>query len=198
MAKLYELSDSFEQLFNQFDAINDYDFDTDADGNPIDREGNIIENPEAYKAAMLEAWFDTLEGIEGEFEDKAENIACYIKSLQSDIDDMDNEEKILKARMNAKKNRLEAIKKYLKNSMLQINLLKIDKPRARLSIRNNAECLVVDDEKAFIEWAERSGNDSLLTYKAPEIRKTDTKKLVQSGREIPNVHLERSQSLIIK
>lgn len=198
MAKLYELSDSFEQLFNQFDAINDYDFDTDADGNPIDCEGNIIENPEAYKAAMLEAWFDTLEGIEGEFEDKAENIACYIKSLQSDIDDMDNEEKILKARMNAKKNRLEAIKKYLKNSMLQINLLKIDKPRARLSIRNNAESLVVDDEKAFIEWAERSGNGSLLTYKAPEIRKTDTKKLVQSGREIPNVHLERSQSLIIK
>ena len=198
MAKLYELSDSFEQLFNRFNAINDYEFDTDADGKPIDDDGNVIENPEAYKAAMLEAWFDTLEGIEGEFEEKAENIACYIKELQSDVDDLDKEEKALKTRKEAKKNKLEAMKKYLKDKMLQINLLKIDKPRAKLSVRNNAESLVVDDEKAFIEWAVRSGKDFLLKYSEPEIRKTDTKKLVQNGETIPNVHLERSKSLIIK
>lgn len=198
MAKLYELSDSFEQLFNQFDAINDYDFDTDADGNPIDSSGEIIANPDEYKKTMLEVWFDTLEGIEGEFEEKAENIACYIKELQLDVDGLDKEEKALKTRKEAKKNKLEAMKKYLKDKMLQINLLKIDKPRAKLSVKNNAESLVVDDEKAFIEWAERSGKNFLLKYSEPEIRKTDTKKLVQNGADIPNVHLERSKSLIIK
>ena len=31
-----------------------------------------------------EAVSDTLESLDGEFEDKADNIACYIKSLLSD------------------------------------------------------------------------------------------------------------------
>lgn len=198
MAKLYEISNIFSELFNKFDEINEMEFDTNADGNPIDSSGEIIANPDEYKKTMLEAWFDTLEGIEGEFEEKAENIACYIKELQSDVDDLDKEEKALKTRKEAKKNKLEAMKKYLKDKMLQINLLKIDKPRAKLSVRNNAESLVVDDEKAFIEWAVRSGKDFLLKYSEPEIRKTDTKKLVQNGETIPNVHLERSKSLIIK
>lgn len=198
MAKLYEISNIFSELFNKFDEINEMEFDTDADGNPVDSSGEIIANPDEYKKTMLEAWFDTLEGIEGEFEEKAENIACYIKELQLDVDGLDKEEKALKTRKEAKKNKLEAMKKYLKDKMLQINLLKIDKPRAKLSVRNNAESLVVDDEKAFIEWAERSGKNFLLKYSEPEIRKTDTKKLVQNGADIPNVHLERSKSLIIK
>lgn len=197
MSALYELSNDFAELFDQFDAINDYEPNTDADGNYVDDDGNIIADLNIFKQDMLAAWYDTLEGIECEFEAKAENIACYIKSLKAEADDIEAEEKALKLRKEQKRRKLEGLKQYLKNEMARVNRLKIDTPRAKLSIRNNAESLVVDDTEAFIRWAEQE-NDSLLKYSEPEIRKTEVKKLVQAGEEIPNVHLERSQSLIIK
>lgn len=82
--KLYELTESFAELFSQFEDINEYEPDTDADGQPIDGNGDIIEDVEAYKEKMLTAWFDTLEGIEGEFDEKAESIAVYIKQLKAE------------------------------------------------------------------------------------------------------------------
>lgn len=197
MSTLYTLTDNFNELFSRFDELNEWEPDTDADGKPIDEQGNIIPDVEAYKTAMLDAWYDTLEGIEGEFENKAENIACYIKCLKSEADAIEAEEKALKLRKEQKRRKLENLKKYLKGEMESLNRLKIDTPRAKLSIRNNAESLVVDDTSAFISWAEEN-NEDLLKYSDPEIRKTDVKKLIKSGVEIPNVHLELSQSLIVK
>lgn len=54
--KLYELTESFAELFSQFEDINEYEPDTDADGQPIDGNGDIIEDVEAYKEKMLTAW----------------------------------------------------------------------------------------------------------------------------------------------
>ena len=40
--KLYELSTTFADLFDQFDEINTYTPDKDADGNYINDDGEII------------------------------------------------------------------------------------------------------------------------------------------------------------
>ena len=93
--KLYELTEMYSDLFNQFDAINEWEPDTNADGMPIDDDGNIIANVDAYRNKMLTAWFDTLTGIEGEFDEKAESIAIYYKQLLA-------EAKMLKAEKTAK------------------------------------------------------------------------------------------------
>lgn len=45
--KLYELTETFANLFGQFENINDYEPDTNADGQPIDGNGDIIEDVEA-------------------------------------------------------------------------------------------------------------------------------------------------------
>lgn len=79
--KLYELTEMFSDLFSQYDAISEWEPDTNADGMPIDDDGNIIANVDAYSNKMLTAWFDTLTGIEGEFDEKAESIAIYYKQL---------------------------------------------------------------------------------------------------------------------
>lgn len=74
--KLYELSTTFLQLFEQLEEMQEQ------------------ENSES----LQEAWFDTLEGIEGEFENKAENIAIYIKSLLAEAKGIKAEEQALRAR----------------------------------------------------------------------------------------------------
>lgn len=56
MSALYELTSDFTELFNRFDEINDYEPDTDADGNYIDAAGNIIDDVVKYKQDMLDMW----------------------------------------------------------------------------------------------------------------------------------------------
>ena len=195
--KLYKLAEGFNTLFDSFDAINNWEPDTDSNGQPIDDDGNIIENPVLYKVNMLNAWFDTLESIEGEFDMKAENIAVFIKQIKAEADMLKAEEQSLRKRRQTKERQIDSLKTYLLTQMQEIGKSKIDTQKALISLRNNAPSLVVDDELSFIKWAEEN-NDDLLKYSMPEIRKNDVKKAVKAGDEIPFVHMEKSTSVIIK
>lgn len=194
---LYEISNDFAALFNQFEEFNSWEPDTDADGRPIDAEGDLIENVTAYKEALLTAWFDTLEGIKGEFDMKAENVACFIKNLKAEVEMIKNEERALKTRRENKERQFKRLNEYLISCLDKIGCTKIETSKAVVSIRNNAESLVVDDEISFIKWLQEN-NDELLKYSMPEIRKAEVKKLYKTGVQFPFVHTERSRSLIIK
>lgn len=196
--KLYELTESFAELFNQFEDINEYEPDTDADGQPIDGNGDIIEDVEAYKEKMLTAWFDTLEGIEGEFDEKAESIAVYIKQLKAEANILKFEKSAIAKRQSQKEREVEKLAAHLLNAMEAIGRSKVDMPHAVVSIRNNAPSLVIDDEISFVEWAEEHNLAHLLKYSMPEVKKNDVKALCKNGEAIPFVHMESKQSLSIK
>ena len=195
--ELYEITAEFADLFDRFDEIANYTPDTDEYGRYITEEGDIIEDLEAYRQSYLTAWFDTLTSIEGEFNEKAENVAVYIKNLTADINEMKAEEKRLKSRRVSAENQVERMKKYLINSMQAIGVKKISMPRARITLRLNAESVVVENEKALIDWATRH-DETILKYQEPELKKTDIKELLRMGEKIPFAHLERKESVTIK
>lgn len=196
--KLYELSTDFSRLFDDFDAICSYEPEKSESGDYIDDGGSIIEDLAAYRQELQEAWFDTLDGIEQEFEDKAENVAAYIKSLKAEADDLKEEEAALNRRRKVKENQIDRLKDYLLHSMMTINRTKIDTPKAKLSIRNNAESVQFDDENDFITRCELAGADDFLRYKKPEIDKTEVKAALKRGEQIEGARLIRTKSLIIK
>lgn len=196
--KLYELTEMYSDLFNQFDAINEWEPDTNADGMPIDDDGNIIANVDAYRNKMLTAWFDTLTGIEGEFDEKAESIAIYYKQLLAEAKMLKAEKAAIAKRQSQKEKQAESLKTYLFKSMQALGRQKIDMPRAVMSLKKNAPSLVIDDEISFVEWAEEHNLDHLLKYSMPEVKKNDVKALCTKGEEIPFVHMEAKQSLSIK
>lgn len=196
--KLYMLTNNFAELFDNFEAICNYEPEKNEDGQYIDNNGNIIADIDAYKATMQTAWFDTLSGIEEEFEVKAENIATFIKNCQAESDELKKEEEALSARRKVKDNQIKRMKDYLLESMQTIGRLKIDTPKAKLSIRNNAESAKIPDEKAFIAMCLEKKLDKYLRFKAPEINKTAVKKDLQSDVRIEGARLDRTQSLIIK
>lgn len=169
---LYDYSSDFIELFDKLDELQG-----DED--------------------LEQAWFDTLESIECDFMDKAENIAAYIKSLNAYADTLKAEEKHLAERRRAKENRAERLKKYLLECMETTHITKIDRPMAQISVRNNAESPRFKSESEFIAWAQENA-DELLRYKPPEIDKTAVKKFLQDGGELDGVTLERSKSVIIK
>lgn len=196
--KLYELTEMYSDLFNQFDAINEWEPDTNADGMPIDDDGNIIANVDAYRNKMLTAWFDTLTGIEGEFDEKAESIAIYYKQLLAEAKMLKAEKAAIAKRQSQKEKQAESLKTYLFKSMQALGRQKIDMPRAVISLKKNAPSLVIDDEISFVEWAEEHNLDHLLKYSMPEVKKNDVKALCKKGEEIPFIHMESKQSLSIK
>jgi Siphovirus Gp157. len=74
---------------------------------------------------------DTLDGIEEDFEEKAENIAAFIKSLSAEAEDLKAEESALSKRRKAKENQITYLKAYLIDNMTAIGRKLIDKPKSK-------------------------------------------------------------------
>ena len=197
--KLYELSSTFRELFDRFEELSTYEFDTDEEGNAIDDDGNIIADPDAMREDMLQAWFDTLEGIEEEFGDRAESVLVFIKNLNAEVEQMKMEKSKLTARISAKEKQAERLKDYIVKCMDDISVKKLDGVRAACYIRNNAQSVEITNDIEFINWAQDNDRDDLLKYELPSIKKAPLKAELQQGKKgIPGVRLVRTRSLIIK
>lgn len=196
--KLFEYSETFAQLFDSFDVICGYEPEQNENGQYIDDDGNIIPDPDAYIKDMQTAWFDTLDGIEEEFECKAENIACYIKQLDGELELLKKQKAAFERRRKAKENQLARMKDYLLVCMQKINRKSVETALAKITVKNNAESAQFADEKDFIDMCISKGLDNYLRYKDPEINKTAVKSALKSGQIIPGAKLGRKQSLVIK
>ncbi|MGI5897105.1 MAG: siphovirus Gp157 family protein [Oscillospiraceae bacterium] len=174
---LFQLSEDYQVLYDQLDDID-------------------LEGPEGPE--LFEAFADTLEGIEIEFDEKAEKIACFIKDLNYEASAIKTEKQALDKRQKAKEKKADQLKHYLMGCMERAGKQKIERPLASMSIRNNAESLKVENDLDFIRWAQASGRDDLIRYKDPDIDKTALKKAVKDGLSVSGVTLERSRSLTIK
>lgn len=195
--KLYELTDEMALIAENLEAVYSWEPDTDADGNPIDGDGNVIVNVEEYRAQMLSAWQDTLEAVGGDFDEKAGNIAAYIKNLKAEAENIHKEERALAVRRRVKEKALARITEYLLCEMERAGKRKIDTPRAAISVRNNPETVEITDERKFVEWAQEHA-ESVLKYVQPEIRKREVLALIKGGQKVPEARLTRTQSVIIK
>lgn len=195
---LYNLTGSFVDLYDRFDEIDSFEPDRNENGNPIDSDGNVIDDVVELKEAMLTAWFDTLDGIEEEFEIKAVNIAIIVKNIKAEAEQLKAEKLCLAKRQAQKERAAERLEQYLLNSMQAIGREKIDKPQAVIRVKKNPESTVIDNEKSFIEWAKTKGYNELLKYKDPEVKKKEVKELLKRNVELPFVHLERKTKIDIK
>ena len=175
--KLYELADSFAELFEQLEDVNSLDGDV-----------------EEFKQALL----DTIEGIEAEFDEKAENIGAYIKALTAEAAALKAEEAALAKRRKSKETQIKWLKQYLLTSMQAIGRTKIDRPMAVLSVRSNPEAVRIEEENAFVTLCMKAGHDEYLRYRPPEIDRTAVKRALQSGEKIEGASLVREKRIVIE
>ena len=175
MSTLYELRTDFECLYAQLDALDPED--------------------ECYNE-MCQAWMDTLEGLEGEINQKAENIAVYIKRLASDAAAMDAEEKAMKARRKACENRAERLREYLLNQMQEIGITKFSSPRARITVTQGRESICITDADSILYDGGEFVKPRRL--KEDDLDKTRIKEAILSGRSVPGATLVRKPGLLIK
>ncbi len=92
---------------------------------------------------------DTLESIEGAFEDKTTDIIHVMNAVKHKVEIIDNEIKRLQARKKPLINKVDQLKEYLRTNMIKINCRKIDNDLYTLSLRKGSESVFVEDVNAL-------------------------------------------------
>ena len=148
----------------------------------------MMEDPELDPQTLA----DTLEGVEGELEVKAENYAKVMRNLEADVVGIKAEIDRLSDRKKTIENNIKQMKKALQDAMEITGKTKFKTELFSFGIRSNAPAVVIDGELENIPT-------EYLRIKEPEIDKAKIKEALKNGVELEGVaHLEKSSSLVIK
>ena len=165
MSTLYELTEQWETVADMF-----YDGETD--------EQTI---------------FDTLESIEGEFEDKADNFAKLIRNVLADAEALEKEERRIYARRKSLENKAKRLKETLQANLESIGKTKFKTALFTFSVANNGgmQPLTITDNIEDIPG-------KYLIPQPPVVNK-DAVRALLADKEVEWAHLEpRGKSLRIK
>jgi hypothetical protein len=137
----------------------------------------------------IEAVNDTLEDLTGELEDKAVNIAKFIRNLEATADAIKKAEVDMAKRRKAFENRVQWLKDYLKTNMEATGITQIDCPYFKLSIAKNPPSLELFDSQAVPD--EYKHIETVITEPA-------IKAALSSGHDIQGARLVNGTRLVIK
>lgn len=161
--------------------------------------------------SLKQAIQDTMAGIQGEFEDKADNIVMLCRNIEGDIDAIDAEINRLNELKRIKTNSVTAITEYLRRNMDAANLKSIKRPLFTISLVTGKEKVIVDNEDAVPDELTSvatkitpNKNAIAAKLKADREHNEDVRKRMAAGEDcehelIPEpgwAHLERGESSI--
>ncbi len=145
---------------------------------------NMLYDEEVDEEMIL----DTLEGIEGEIEDKADGYAKIIKELLGDAEKIKSEKQRLEARQKSFENRAKLLKNNLQEVMTKIGKTKFKTELFSFNIQKNGgkQALTIDGEVPD-------------TYKKLVDDLDKIRQALENGENLPFAHLEpRGESLRIR
>jgi hypothetical protein len=148
-----------------------------------------LTDPEADLPA--EAVNDTLEALAGELEDKAVNVAKFLRNMEAMADAIKAAEADMAKRRKALENRVQWLKDYLKGNMEHSGITKIECPYFKLSIQSNPASVNILDEVAIPDQFK----EQVVSWK---IDKTAIKKAILAGQSVAGASLVNGTRLVIK
>lgn len=146
----------------------------------LEDEGNL--DPQAFK--------DTLEGIEGEFEIKADGYARIMKELDAEAGKYDAEIQRMTARRDSLNNRSRMLKQHLYDGMKDIGKLKFKTDLFSFGIRKNGglpPVQIVPDVTIPLEYCKIEPDSAKI------------REALETGAELPFAVLkERGDHLVVR
>lgn len=163
----------------------------------------ISENYRAFMAAVdageipEDAVADTLDGIEGEFDQKVDNIACLIKELRLEAKAIKEEADRLTARQRQKQVAADRLARYLQAHMQAMGKGKIETARNRITIKKNPVSCKILDEDTVLGFLQLHGMADCYKQETT-IKKRELLMRLKDGDEIPGAELDVSERIEIK
>lgn len=145
-------------------------------------DGENVVDTETGEVLDVEA----LNALHMAFEEKAENIAMFIRNLDAEAAALKEQIGIFTARKRATENKRDSLKEYLAYC-LQGKPFKTS--RVKVSFRKSESVKVTAQE-----WIP----ETYLVYSAPTVDKAGIKKALKSGENVPGCVLEEKQNIQVK
>ncbi len=130
-----------------------------------------------------------MDAVDAALEEKLESTAKVIRNLEAEADGLEVEEKRLKARKMAVKNRIADIKGYVQGNLEAMGKDKVTSGIFKWSIQANAPSVNILDESLIPD-------DYWKIERKP--MKTEIKKAIESGELTEGVELVRTKSLRLR
>lgn len=136
---------------------------------------------------------DTMEGLEGAIEEKAEGYAIVMKELEATEQKIKTEVDRLNARRLSISNNIRCMKLRLQTSMLETGKTKFKTDLFSFGIQKNPPAVVMDEQ--YIENIPKK----YLVQQDPTIDKKKIKEDLKAGVDLDGIaHLEQTESLRIR
>ena len=136
---------------------------------------------------------DTLEGIDGELEAKADGYARVMRQMDADAKAIKAEEERLANRRKSLENRSAALKSRLQQMMEITGKVKFKTELFSFGIQKNPAAVVMDEQ--YIE----NIPECYLIVQEPKIDKQKIKEDLKAGLDLEGIaHLEQTESLRIR
>jgi hypothetical protein len=135
---------------------------------------------------------DTLEGMGGELEVKAQNVVMFARNLEATAAAIKEAEGQMAARRKAIENRAAGLRSYVLTSMQVAGVQKIECPYFKLAIANNPPS--VDIYEAALVPAK------YFVQEPPPPPKLDKKAVaaaIKAGTEVPGIRMTQGQRLAV-
>jgi hypothetical protein len=152
---------------------------------------DFLTDPEL--AIPIEAVNDTLEALSGELEDKAINVAKFIRNMEVTAKAIKTAELNMAKRRKALETRAQWLEDYLKSSMEATGITKIECPHFKLSIAKNPPSLDLFDSHAIPNAYKHTE-----TVTTEHIDRAAIKAALANGQRIQGARLTTGTRLVIK
>jgi len=134
---------------------------------------------------------DTLEAISGDLEQKAVNVAAYIKNLEAECVAIKNARDEISDKYSAKQKKIESLKRYLLTTLQGCGIKKVSSELFDISVRRSAQVVEITNEQLI----------PYDYYKETVISKVDKsliKRALAENYEVPGCKLVDNEYLHIK
>ena len=134
---------------------------------------------------------DTKESVELLLEEKSEQLELILKELEAKEERCKEIADFYVAKAKQANEKTKALKELILGAMQKLGTKKIETVTGTFTIRNNTPSLIIDDENLILQ--------KFTTFvQTKKIEKNEIKNEIKKGIKIPGVHLESTQSLLVK
>ena len=138
-----------------------------------------------------EAIADTLEGLAGTFEDKAANVAAYIRTLDAEAAAIEDARKAMERRETALERHADRLRDYLKRQMERTGIPRVKNSWVAVRIQSNPPSVVIEDETMLPERFKQA----VTTVK---LLRCNIAKALKAGEPVFGARLEQTTRLVIQ
>jgi len=136
---------------------------------------------------------DTLEGLSGELEVKAQNVIMFTRNLEATAAAIKEAEAQMAARRKALENRAAGLRRYVLENMQFAGIQKIECPLFKLSIRDNPAAVDIYEPGLIPAQYMKQPEPP-----PPAPDKTAIKAAITAGTDVPGARLTKGTRLDIK